>query len=66
MSYHDMGPPDPSFYRQTGMGVVNPLIQLQMRLNEIQDVINLLPENKMSIDELADAIQNILDGNTCE
>ena len=56
----------PPSYLKTGIGVVNPLIQLQQRLDEIQKVINSLPEKAMSTVELSDTIQKILDGDIHE
>ena len=64
MGYHDRKPP--SYENSTGIGVVNPLLQLQKRLNQIQDVINSLPEKHMSIVELSTSIQKILDGDESE
>tara|TARA_B100000131_G_scaffold313511_1_gene348987 strand:- start:1112 stop:1303 length:192 start_codon:yes stop_codon:yes gene_type:complete len=63
MGYHDRMPPS---YLKTGIGVVNPLIQLQQRLDEIQKVINSLPEKAMTTVELSDTIQKILDGDVHE
>ena len=59
MGYHDRLPPA---YEKTGIAVVNPLLQLQKRLDEIQKVINGLPEKAMTTIELSDAIQQILNG----
>jgi len=64
MGYHDRMPPH--YEDNTGISVVNPLMQLQKRLNKIQDVINLLPEKHMSVVELSTTIQKILDGDESE
>jgi hypothetical protein len=64
MGYHDRKPP--SYENSTGIGVVNPLLQLQKRLSKIQDIINTLPEKHMSVVELSTTIQKILDGDTNE
>ena len=63
MGYHDRMPPD---YKKTGIGVVNPLIRLQQRLDKIQKVINSLPEKAMTTVELSEVIQKILDGEMHE
>ena len=59
MGYHDRMPPS---YEETGIAVVNPLRQLQKRLDKIQDVINGLPEKAMTTVELSETIQKILNG----
>ena len=59
MGYHDRMPPS---YLKTGIGVVNPLIQLQQRLDEIQKVIDSVPERAMTTVELSESIQKILNG----
>ena len=64
MGYHDRMPP--TYENSTGIGVVNPLLQLQKRLNQIQDIINSLPEKQMSTVELSTSIQKILDGDESE
>jgi len=61
MGYHDRRPP--VYEDATGIGVVNPLMQLQKRLDEIQDVISGLPEKHMSVVELSTTIQQILNGD---
>jgi len=64
MGYHDRRPP--IYEDSTGIGIVNPAMQLQMRLDKIQDVINALPEKYMSVVELSTAIQQILSGEKNE
>ncbi len=59
MSYHGYPPPE---YNKTGIAVVNPLMQLQKRLDKIQKVIHSLPEKAMTAFELSEAIQEILNG----
>ncbi len=59
MSYHGYPPPD---YGKTGIAVVNPLMQLQKRLDRIQKLIHSLPEKAMTTVELSEAIQKILTG----
>ena len=64
MGYHDRRPP--RYESTTGIGVVNPLLQLQKRLDKRQDIINMLPEKHMSVVELSATIQEILDGDISE
>lgn len=64
MGYHDRRPP--MYEDSTGIGVVNPLMQLQKRLDEIQNVISALPERHMSVVELSTTIQKILNGEENE
>ena len=59
LGYHDRKQPD---YIKTGMGVVNPLIQIERKLKKIQDVLDQLPEKAMSVVELQEQIQKIIDG----
>jgi len=64
MSYHGRPPPD---YNKIGIAVVNPLHELQQKLDKITQLVN-----ELSTDEHEDAglisiehlwtIQNILDG----
>ena len=60
MGYHDRLPP--SYNETTGIGVVNPLLDLQKRLDNIQKIISELPETAMSTAELSDKIQKALNG----
>jgi len=63
MGYHDRMPPS---YKETGIAVVNPLRQLQKRLDKIQEVIDGLPEKAVTVAELSDTIQKILNGEQHE
>ena len=62
MSYHDNPP-----YNKTGIAVVNPLLELQHKLNKITEIVNELSTDEhedagvISIEHLW-AIQDILDG----
>lgn len=62
MSYHDNPP-----YNKTGIAVVNPLLELQRKLNKITEIVNELSTDEhedagvISIEHLW-AIQDILDG----
>ncbi len=60
MGYHDRMPP--SYNNKTGIGVVNPLLDLQERLDTIQKILSDLPENAMTTAELSQKIQKVLNG----
>ena len=64
MSYHGCPPPD---YNKIGIGVVNPIHELQRKLDKITQLVNELDTSEhedagvISIEHLW-AIQDILDG----
>ena len=64
MGYHDRRPPT---YESTGVAVVNPLHELQRKLDKITQIVNELSTDEhenagvISIEHLW-AIQDILDG----
>ena len=64
MGYHDRSPPD---YIRTGMGVVNPLRELQRKLDKIKEIVNELGTDEhenagvVSIEHIWQ-ITDILDG----
>ena len=59
MGYHDR-PPD---YMKTGMAVVNPLIRIEKKLKEVQEVLdNISDYSILSATDLQAKIQKVLDG----
>jgi hypothetical protein len=59
MGYHDR-PPD---YMKTGMAVVNPLIRIEKKLKEVQEVLdNISDYSILSATDLKAKIQKVLDG----
>tara|TARA_B100000085_G_scaffold237656_1_gene226791 strand:- start:439 stop:618 length:180 start_codon:yes stop_codon:yes gene_type:complete len=58
MSYHDYPPPE-----RVGISVVNPLHEIQKKLNKIQDTLdNISDYSVLTAIDLKTKIQNILDG----
>tara|TARA_B000000557_G_scaffold261439_1_gene260456 strand:+ start:1066 stop:1248 length:183 start_codon:yes stop_codon:yes gene_type:complete len=59
MGYHDRKPPD---YHKTGIGVVNPLIRIERKLKEVQDILdNISDASVLTANDLKAKIQRILD-----
>ena len=59
MGYHDRTPPD---YYKTGMAVVNPLIRIEKKLKNIQEVLdNISDASVLTANDLKVKIQRILD-----
>ena len=58
MGYHDRKQPD---YMRTGMGVVNPLVRIEKKLNRIQEVLdNLCESSALSALDLKAKIEKVL------
>ena len=58
MGYHDRKQPD---YMSTGMGVVNPLVRIEQKLNRIQEVLdNLCESSTLSALDLKAKIEKVL------
>lgn len=61
MSYHGWPPPD---FKNTGIGVVNPLIQIEIKLKKIQDVLdNISDASVLTANDLKIMIQRIIDND---
>ena len=59
MGYHDRKPPD---YERVGIGVVNPLMRIEKKLNEVQDILdNISDASVLTANDLKVKIQRILD-----
>ena len=59
MSYHGQPPPD---YNNTGIAVVNPLIRIERKLKEVQDVLdNISDASILTANELKIKLQKVLD-----
>jgi len=59
MSYHDGIPPQ---YSTTGIGVVNPLRQIERKLKKIQDVLDDISEGSaLSANELKAQLLKVID-----
>ena len=60
MGYHDRRPPD---YYKTGIGVVNPLHEIQRKLIRIQEVLdNVSDSSVLTAIDLKIMIQKAIDG----
>ena len=58
MSYHG----NPPTYLKTGIAVVNPLHEIQRKLNKIQETLdNISDQSALSAADLKVKIQNIID-----
>jgi len=58
MSYHGQ----PPSYLKTGIGVVNPLIRIERKLKNIQDVLdNISDQSILTANDLKIKIQKVLD-----
>ena len=61
MGYPDRRPP----YQNTGIAVVNPLHEIQRKLNEIQEVLdNISDSSVLTANDLKIKIQRVIDGET--
>jgi len=59
MSYHDGIPPQ---YSTTGIGVVNPLRQIEMKLKKIQDVLdNISDSSVLTANDLKAKLLKVID-----
>lgn len=59
MGYHDRRPPD---YYKTGIGVVNPLHEIQRKLKKVQEVLdNISDSSVLTAEDLKAKIQRVLD-----
>ena len=59
MGYHDRRPPD---YNKTGMGVINPLHEIQRKLIRVQEVLdNISDSSILTANDLKKKIQKVLD-----
>ena len=59
MGYHDRPPPD---YNRTGMGVINPLHEIQRKLIRVQEVLdNISDSSVLTVEDLKAKIQGVLD-----
>ena len=58
MSYHGRPPPD---YNKTGIAVVNPLIRIERKLKEVQDVLdNISDASILTANDLKIKLQKVL------
>lgn len=58
MGYHDRKPPD---YLRTGIGVVNPLIRIEKKLKEVQEVLdNISDSSVLTANDLKAKLQKVL------
>ena len=59
MGYHDRNPPD---YMKTGISVVNPLIRIERKLKEVQEILdNISDASVLTANDLKKKIQKVLD-----
>ena len=59
MSYHDGIPPQ---YNKAGIGVVNPLRQIERKLKKIQEVLdNISDSSVLTANDLKIMIQRVID-----
>ena len=59
MSYHGQPPPD---YNSTGIAVVNPLLRIQKKLRDVQDVLdNISDASVLTAVDLKIKLQKVLD-----
>ena len=59
MGYHDRMPPD---YMKTGISVVNPLIRIERKLKEVQEILdNISDASALTANDLKIKIQRVLD-----
>jgi hypothetical protein len=60
VSYHGYPPPDN--YNKTGIAVVNPLIRIEKKLREVQDILdNISGASVLTANDLKIKIQKVLD-----
>ena len=60
MSYHGYPPPDS--YNETGIAVVNPLIRIEKKLREVQNILdNISDASILTANDLKIKIQKVLD-----
>ena len=60
MSYHD-SPSSPSYY-QTGIGVVNPLHRIELKLKKVQEVLDKIGDTPaLTTADLKAKLQKVLD-----
>jgi hypothetical protein len=58
MSYHDK---PPSYYK-TGIGVVNPLIRIELKLKKVQEVLdNISEQSILTATDLKIKLQKVID-----
>ena len=58
MGYHDRRPPD---YNKTGMGVINPLHEIQRKLIRVQEVLdNISDASVLTANDLKVKIEKVL------
>ena len=59
MSYHGTPPPD---YNKTGIAVVNPLLRIERKLKEVQEVLdNISDASVLTANDLKIKLQKVLD-----
>ena len=59
MSYHGNPPPD---YNKTGIAVVNPLLRIEKKLKDLQDVLdNISDASVLTANDLKKKLQRVLD-----
>ena len=59
MGYHDRPPPG---YMKTGISVVNPLIRIERKLKEVQEILdNISDASVLTANDLKIKIQRVLD-----
>ena len=59
MGYHDRNPPD---YMKTGISVVNPLIRIERKLKQVQEILdNISDASVLTANDLKKKIQKVLD-----
>ena len=58
MGYHDRRRPD---YESTGIGVVNPLIQIEKKLKKVQEILdNIGPNSALTASDLKAILEQVL------